>query len=449
MKNEEEEKFLKMTTRPVGHLVSEFAVPSIVSMLITSIYSLVDTYFVGNIDTQSTAALGIVFSYMALVQAFSFFFGHGSGNYISRALGSRNMAGAGSMAACGFFTAIVTGCLFALVGFIYTRPLLRFLGATETIVPVAVGYFRYILLGTPFIVGTFVLNNQMRLQGNAFLSMIGISVGAVLNVVLDPIFIFTLNMGVSGAGLATALSQAVSFFIMLSMTGMRGGIKIRFKNFRPTRAQFNEIVAGGLPSLARQGLGCVAAICLNQLAGNFGDSAIAAFSIVNRVIIFVSSALIGFGQGFQPVCGFNFGAKNYIRVRKAFWFSAAVMTGYCVVFAVLGILFAPEIVSIFRADDAEVIHYGSLALRWQCAAFPVVGFIVLSNMYLQNIRRVIPAVIVAMARQGLFFIPILYVMEYMAGLDGMLVAQPISDIISFALALPLSIAALRTMGREN
>ena len=390
MKNEEEEKFLKMTTRPVGHLVSEFAVPSIVSMLITSIYSLVDTFFVGNIDTQSTAALGIVFSYMALVQAFSFFFGHGSGNYISRALGSRNMAGAGSMAACGFFTAIVTGCLFAIVGFIYTRPLLRFLGATETIVP-----------------------------------------------------------GVSGAGLATALSQAVSFFIMLSMTGMRGGIKIRFKNFRPTRAQFNEIVAGGLPSLARQGLGCVAAICLNQLAGNFGDSAIAAFSIVNRVIIFVSSALIGFGQGFQPVCGFNYGAKNYIRVRKAFWFSAAVMTGYCVVFAALGILFAPEIVSIFRADDAEVIHYGSLAMRWQCAAFPVVGFIVLSNMYLQNIRRVIPAVMVAMARQGLFFIPILYVLEYMAGLDGMLVAQPISDIISFALALPLSIAALRTMGREN
>ena len=313
MKNEEEEKFLKMTTRPVGHLVSEFAVPSIVSMLITSIYSLVDTYFVGNIDTQSTAALGIVFSYMALVQAFSFFFGHGSGNYISRALGSRNMAGAGSMAACGFFTAIVTGCLFAIVGFIYTRPLLRFLGATETIVPVAVGYFRYILLGTPFIVGTFVLNNQMRLQGNAFLSMIGISVGAVLNVVLDPIFIFTLNMGVSGAGLAIAISQAVSFFIMLSMTGMRGGIKIRFKNFRPTRAQFNEIVAGGLPSLARQGLGCIAAICLNQLAGNFGDSAIAAFSIVNRVIIFVSSALIGFGQGFQPVCGFCQSGTGYER----------------------------------------------------------------------------------------------------------------------------------------
>ena len=222
MKNETEEKYIKMTTKPVGHLVGEFAIPSIVSMLITSIYSLVDTYFVGNIDTQSTAALGIVFSYMALVQAVSFFFGHGSGNYISRALGSRNTEGAGTMAACGFYTSILTGCAFAVLGFLFTRPILRFLGATETIMPAAVGYFRYILLGTPFIVGTFVLNNQMRLQGNAFMSMIGISIGAVLNVILDPIFIFALDMGVAGAGLATAISEAVSFFIMLSMTGLRG-----------------------------------------------------------------------------------------------------------------------------------------------------------------------------------------------------------------------------------
>lgn len=210
--------------------------------------------------------------------------------------------------------------------------------------------------------------------------------------------------------------------------------------------QYREIVAGGLPSLARQGLGCVAAICLNRLAGNYGDSAIAAFSIVNRVIIFVSSALIGFGQGFQPVCGFNFGAEKYDRVRKAFWFSASVMTGYCIVFAATGILFAPEIVSIFRADDAEVIRYGSIALRWQCAAFPLVGIIVLSNMYLQNIRRVIPAVVVAMSRQGIFFIPLLFILESLAGIDGLLVAQPISDVISFALALPLSISALKSMG---
>ena len=285
----------------------------------------------------------------------------------------------------------------------------------------------------------------MRLQGNAFMSMIGISIGAVLNVILDPIFIFALDMGVAGAGLATAISEAVSFFIMLSMTGMRGGIKIRLRNFRPSMPQYREIVAGGLPSLARQGLGCIAAICLNQMAGNYGDSAIAAFSIVNRVIIFVSSALIGFGQGFQPVCGFNFGAEKYDRVRKAFWFSASVMTGYCVVFAVTGILFAPEIVSIFRADDVEVIRYGSMALRWQCAAFPLVGIIVLSNMYLQNIRRVIPAVVVAMSRQGIFFIPLLFILESLAGIDGLLVAQPISDVISFALALPLSIAALKSM----
>ena len=445
MDKSQEEKLILMTTAPVGRLVSEFAVPSIISMLISSIYNLVDTYFVGSIDTQSTAALGIVFSYMALVQAFSFFFGHGSGNYISRSLGAGNTDGAASMAACGFFLSLITGCLFAVTGFLFTRPLLHFFGATETIMPAAVGYFRYILAGTPFIVGTLVLNNQMRLQGNAALSMIGISAGAILNVILDPIFIFSLDMGVTGAGLATAISEAVSFFIMLSMTGMRGGIRIRLKNFSPTLARCREILAGGLPSLARQGMGCVAAICLNQVAGNYGDAAIAAFSIVNRVVIFVSSVLIGYGQGFQPVCGFNFGAEKYDRVRNAFRFSAAMVTAYCVLCAAAGFIFAPEIVSMFIDGDADVVEYGTLALKYQCITFPLVGFIVLTNMYLQNIRRVEPAVFVALARQGLFLVPLLFLADRLFGFSGVLVSQPVSDFLAFSVSVPLALHALRTM----
>lgn len=442
MDNAQEAKYIEMTTKPTGRLVVEFAVPSIVSMLISSIYNMVDTYFVGSIDTQSTAALGIVFSYMALVQAVSFFFGHGSGNFISRALGQRNTDGAETMAACGFFTSIIVGCVSAVCGFIFTEPLLRFFGATETIMPVAKDYFRYILLGTPFIVATFVMNNQMRLQGNAMMSMIGISAGAVLNVALDPLFIFTFDMGVAGAGLATAISEAVSFVIMFSMTGMRGGIRIRFRNFHPDIHQYKEVVAGGLPSLARQGLGCIAAICLNQIAGQYGDSAIAAFSIVNRVVIFVSAVLIGFGQGFQPVCGFNYGAGKYDRVRKAFWFSVAVTGAYSLLFTISGLCLAPEIISIFRAEDREVIEWGSRVLRYQCVVFPLGGFVILTNMYLQNIRRVVPAVLVAMLRQGLAFIPILYIFNWLFGLDGVLIAQPVSDIISFSIALPLCIFAL-------
>lgn len=446
MDKSQKDKLVLMTTAPVGRLVPEFAVPSIISMLISSIYNLVDTYFVGSIDTQSTAALGIVFSYMALVQAVSFFFGHGSGNFISRSLGSGNTDGAASMAACGFFLSLIIGCLFSAVGFIFTRPLLRFFGATETIMPAAVGYFRYILVGTPFVVGTLVLNNQMRLQGNAALSMIGISVGAVLNVILDPIFIFVLNMGVSGAGLATAISEAVSFFIMLSMTGMRGGIRIRIKNFSPTLSQCREIIAGGLPSLARQGMGCVAAVCLNHVAGNYGDSAIAAFSIVNRATIFVSSVLIGFGQGFQPVCGFNFGAGKYGRVRDAFKFSAAIMTAYCVFCAAAGFLFAPEIISVFTDGDADVVRYGTIALRCQCITFPLVGFVVLTNMYLQNIRRVEPAVFVALARQGLFLVPLLFLADRFIGFSGVLASQPLSDILAFSISVPLALHALKKMG---
>ena len=302
---QQEEKYMRMTTFPVKKLVGELAVPSIVSMLISSVYNIVDTFFVGHLDTQSTAALGIVFSYMAFIQAIAFFFGQGAGNFISRSLGSRNVKGAEQMAAVGFLSSVLTGVVVAIVGFIFMDPLLDFLGSTPTVKPFAAGYFRWILVGTPFIMGCFSLNNLMRQQGNALMAMIGIASGAVLNIVLDPVLIYWAGMGVEGAGLATAVSQAVGFVIMLSLTGKRGGIRIHPSLFKPRWHHYVEIAAGGLPSLLRQGLGAIAAICFNQVARNYGDEALAAFSVVSRVMMFAASAMIGYGQGFQPVCGFN------------------------------------------------------------------------------------------------------------------------------------------------
>lgn len=321
-------------------------------------------------------------------------------------------------ATVGLVSSILTGVILAAISYIQMRPLLSLLGSTETIMPYACDYFRFILMGTPFIMGTFTLNNQMRHQGNAVLSMIGIVSGAVLNIALDPVLIFGFGMGIRGAGLATAIAQAAGFLVILSFVGKRGTLHIHLSQFKPTWRRYRDISAGGLPSLARQGLMSVSAICLNQMASLYGDEAIAAFSVVSRIMMLACAAMIGYGQGFQPVCGFNYGAGLFDRVRKAFWHSCGVSTVYCTLLALLGWLFAAPLVALFRADDPEVIRIGSEVLRYQCYSFPLVGFITLANMYLQNIRKTIPAIIMASARQGIFFLPALFIGHAIWGFPG-------------------------------
>ena len=442
-------KYVKMTTEPVGRLVTQLALPSIVSMLVSGIYNLADTFFVGQINTQSVAALGIVFSYMTLVQAIAFFFGQGSGNYISRALGRQEVDQAGTMASVGLVSSVLTGCLLAVLGFVFMRPVLTFLGSTPTIMPYACDYFTYILLGTPFIMGCFTMNNQMRQQGNASLAMLGILSGAVLNIALDPLLIFGFGMGVRGAGLATALSQCAAFVLMLSLTGHRGGLPFKLSQFRPTLWRYREISAGGLPSLARQSLMSISTICLNLMAAHYGDEAIAAFSVVGRVAMLAGAAIIGYGQGFQPVCGFNYGAGNFDRVRAAFWHSLRVLTLYGLVLGIVGYIFASTVVSWFVTDDMRVIDIGAETLRYQCLSFPLSGFIVMSNMYLQNIGRTMPAVIMASARHGLFLLPAMFVGNWLLGLQGLEMSQAMADLISFLLAIPLALIALRSLGNAN
>lgn len=430
-----EQKFKRMTTEPYDKLIWSMAIPSIVSMLISAFYNLADTFFVGKISTQATGAVGVVFSYMTLVQAISFFFGHGSGNFISRALGKKDRESAVLMASTGFFSAIIVGMVLGGTGLFFVDPVLRFLGSTETILPEARKYFRCILIATPFIMGSFVLNNQMRLQGNARIGMIGIMSGAILNLALDPLFIFVFDMGVTGAAVATGISQFVGFSVLLFLCGKKDGICIRFKNFKPNGSRLYEIFAGGVPSLARQGLMSVATICLNNVAGGYSDEAIAALSIVTRITFIANSTLIGFGHGFQPVCGFNFGAGLYERVKKAFWYCVKYGTIIMTVFGVIGFSFAPYIVREFR-NDHEVIRIAVKALKYQCVSMPLLGLSVLGNMYLQNTRRTVSATITAMSRQGVIFIPALYLLSYIWGLNGVLCTQPVADVIAFLITIP-------------
>ncbi|NLY50425.1 MAG: MATE family efflux transporter, partial [Firmicutes bacterium] len=294
-----DEKYKLMTQEPVERLICSLAVPTIVSMLITSIYNLADTFFVSRIGTSASGAVGVSFSLMAIIQALGFTFGMGSGNYISRLLGQKNREHAAKVAATGFFTTFGLGVVLAALGLIFLDQLVYALGATETIAPYAKSYLRYILIGMPYMASAFVLNSILRFQGSAFYAMLGIGTGGLLNIVLDPIFIFSLNMGIGGAALATIISQFISFLILLRQSAAGGNIKIQFRNFTPRWEIYREILRGGLPSFYRQTLASTAMICLNFSAGPFGDAAIAAMSIVARVFQFAVSAVLGFGQGFQ------------------------------------------------------------------------------------------------------------------------------------------------------
>ncbi|NLM76337.1 MAG: MATE family efflux transporter [Clostridiaceae bacterium] len=436
-------KFKKMTETPVPKLVITLAIPTIISMLISAIYNMADTFFVGKIGTSATGAVGISFSLMAILQAVGFTIGMGSGNYISRLLGEKNTEYASKVAATSFFTSFIVGIIITITSLIFLDPLVNLLGATPTIFPYAKAYIGIILLGAPFIISSFVLNNIIRFQGSAFYAMFGIGFGGLLNIILDPIFIFVLEMGTGGAALATVISQICSFIILLYVCGKGGNIKIKFRNFHPRWAIYKEVLRTGLPSFYRQGLLSLAMMTLNQMSRPYGDSVIAAMSIVGRAMGFAFSALIGLGQGFQPVCGFNYGAKRYDRVIEAFWFCVKVAFTGLLIASIAGIIFAPQIISIFRKDDPEVIAVGARVLRLHCIPFPLSAWVVINNMLMQNIGKSKEASILSFARQGLFYLPLILTLPRLIGIWGIQLSQPIADVLTFCLALPMGFRVIK------
>lgn len=441
----QEQKFHQMTEIPVSRLICRLALPCIISMLVTSFYNMADTFFVGMLKSNSaTGAVGVVFSLMAIIQAVGFFFGHGSGNFISRELGKQNYEEASNMAATGFFSALAAGTLICVLGELFLEPLAMLLGSTATILPYTKAYLRVILFGAPWMTASLVLNNQLRYQGSAAYAMVGIASGAVLNIALDPLLIFTFDLGVAGAAWATIVSQFVSFCLLLAGCAKGGNLHIHIARVQLRLPYYIQIVRGGLPSLARQGLASVAAICLNRAAGPYGDAAIAAMGVVQRIMMFGGSAMIGFGQGFQPVCGFNYGAKLYHRVKEGFWFCVKTSFGFLLTVSALGMIFAPELIALFR-DDPEVVQIGTAALRFQCATLSLSSWIVMSNMMLQTIGKTAGATFLAMSRQGVFFIPLVYLLSKTLGLPGVEMTQAVSDVLTLVCAVPIQLRALREL----
>lgn len=441
-----EEKYAQMTETPVNKLIPGLAVPTIISMLVTSIYNMADTFFVSQIGTSASGAVGIMFSAMAMIQAIGFTLGMGSGNNISRALGNREEDRAGVFAAVAFYTAAIIGMVILVFGTLFSRQMVYLLGATPTIAPYAQQYARYILIAAPFMMTSFVMNNILRAQGNAVFAMIGITTGGILNMILDPLFIFGFGMGISGAAVATMLSQMVSFGILFYQCNHQEGcIRIQGSNFRPALTLYGDILHAGLPSFCRQGLASVAAVVLNFAAGPYGDAAIAAMSIVTRFMMFINSSLIGFGQGFQPVCGFNFGAKRYDRVLEAFWFCVKVAVVMLTVFGVVAFLCSRPIITAFRREDLQVIEIGTLALRLQLLTMPFQAWVIMVNMLTQSIGYGFRASIVAMGRQGLFLIPALLTFPRALGLLGLQMAQPVADMLTFVLATVIVVGILKEL----
>lgn len=443
------EQFRKMTETPIPKLILSLAAPTILSMLITSIYNLADTFFVGQISTSASGAVGIVSSLMAIIQALGFMLGHGSGSIISRSLGSQNTDAATRFASTSFFTALVFGGIITAAGLLTLPDFMMLLGSTKTILPHACAYARYILLAAPIMMSSLVMNNILRYEGKASFAMIGLVTGGLLNIALDPLFIFGLGMGTAGAGLATALSQTISFCILLSMF-LRGKTVSQFRITAVTHspAEFGTILMTGMPSFGRQGLNSIGGMLLNIAARGYGDAAVAGMSIVSRIFMFIISVAIGTGQGFQPVAGFNYGAQKYRRVQQACLFTMAA--SFCFLSVILTACWfnAETLIRLFR-DDPEVTAVALPAFRYQCFAMLLQPVIVAGNMLFQSIGKSGRATFLACCRQGVFFIPLILTLPRAFGLLGVEICQPIADVLTFFVTVPFLFPFLRQLVRMD
>lgn len=429
-------QYKKMTETPVNKLIASLALPTVISMMITMIYNAADTFFVSKISVSASGATGIVFSLMAILQAFGFMYGHGAGSNISRKLGAKDIESARIYCSTAFFLALATGIIIGTAGILCLTPLMKLLGSTHTILPYAKNYGLYILIAAPAMASSCVMNNIMRYEGMAKLAMIGLATGGILNIFLDPLFIFTFKLGISGAGLATALSQYISMFILLVFflkKKTQSRIALRYFTFRPRVIW--DIISVGVPSFARQGLNSISTMFLNIMAAPYGDACIAAMSIVAKIMMFIFSVCIGIGQGFQPVCSFNYGAQKHGRVRQAIRFLWIFATVVVSIISAVCFIIAPHIVTLFRSEEM-IVQIGSRALRYICLAMCLMPTIMAANMTFQSVGMSGKAFFLACAQNGLFFIPLILILPRFLGLTGIEIAQPISFVVAAAVSVP-------------
>ena len=447
--NSQVNQYEKMTKWPIPKLVITLGIPTTISMLVTNIYNMADTYFVSELGNSASGAVGVVFGLMAIIQAFGFMFGHGAGSIIARKLGQKDTHSASVFASLSIAACLGVGAIIGVLGLIFIEPLMMLLGSTETILPYAKNYGIYILIASPVTMTSFALNNILRYEGKAFFAMIGLTIGGVINIICDPLLIFGFDMGVAGAGLSTAISQFIGFLILLSMF-MRGKTqsKISIKYAKENPKGIYDIMATGFPSFCRQGLSSIATMMLNNYAGVAGgDAAVAAMSIVNKITFFIFAVGLGIGQGFQPVASFNYGAGIYSRVKKAFFFTFSAGEILLGAFAFAGLLISDHLIEIFR-DDPTVIEIGTLSLKLQLTALFFHPMTICSNMLFQSIGENKKATFLSLLRSGILFIPILVILTETIGLFGVQSAQAIADVLAFFISAPIVLKFLKKLPED-
>ena len=429
---------------PMHRLIPKMAVPTIVSMLITSIYSLADTYFVSYLGTSATAAVGVNFSLDNLVMTVGAFLAVGANSFIARLLGAKQDQKASQVLSTTFFTAVFAGLLVSILGLVFLDPLVRGLGATENIIQYSKDYAGYVLLAAPFMAASFVMNQCLRSEGSATYSMIGMVSGAVLNIALDPIFILGLGWGVKGASAATAISKVVSFTVLIIPYLRRTSLlHLSIRNVRYSWEIVSEVSKMGFPAMMRAGLAAASMIVLNKAAGLYSDSILAGMSVVNRVIMFPTAAILGFGQGFQPVAGFNWGAHRFDRVYKAFTFSSWTTLIAGAVMGVILAVLAEPLISLFTKTDTELMAIAVFSIRLQCLVMPIHAWVIVVNMLYAGLGKARGAAILSISRQGLCLIPMIVILPLFFGAEGLAAAQAASDLLSMLIAVPLCITILR------
>ena len=440
--------YRKMTQTPVERLIVSLSVPTIISMLISNIYNLADTYFVGSLGVSASGAVGVVFTLMTVLQAIGFMLGHGAGSVISRLLAKQDADAASHYASTSFFLAIGVGALFLLLGIPLIDPLMRAMGSTDTILPYARNYGVYILAAAPMLIASLVLNNVLRYEGMAFYAMIGLSLGAILNMIGDPIFIYGLHMGVSGAGLSTALSQTLSFIVLLVLFQRHAQSRLSPRNFSANLHTIWDILSTGFPNLFRQGLMSVSSGVLNHCAGVYGDACVSAMAITARCQSFMLGIAIGVCQGFQPVAGFNYQAQKYARLRRAFRFTFLATVAILAALGCVGLIFAPQIVTRFQSDN-EVLRIGSRALRLVSLGLVFSALNLSPSMLFQTCGLKGWALLLATLRGGLCFIPLLLILAPLLGVTGLQLAQPCADVLTGLISLPFALRFFRDLPRED
>ena len=440
-------QYEKMTRTSIPKLIALLSVPTILSMLVTNIYNLVDTAFVGRLGTSQSGAVGVIFGFMSIIQAVGFMFGQGAGSIMARRLGAQDEETASRTASTGVFFSFALGLAISLITLPLRDQIVRLLGSTETIAPHARAYLDWILIAAPFMTGGYTLNNLLRYEGKASLGMVGLMVGAVLNIALDPLLMFTFGLGLAGAAIATAASQIISFFILLSMF-LRGKTSVRLSLRKVQPSSVGGIMTTGLPSMLRQVLNSVATILLNSSAAPFGDEAVAAMSIVSRISFFVFALALGIGQGFQPVSAFNFGAGKYARLRKAFRVTLMMSESVILIAAAVCFLLSGRLIGVFR-NDPLVIEIGTRALRLQMATVIFLPFTMCTEMLYQSTGHRLGASFMSSARSGLFFIPALLILSRLRGLNGIQEAQPAAYLLAIPMAAAFILRFMRGLPKED